>query len=249
MSGAAGEAARPASGPGALGAALIQARWSALRMMRGRTVWLAWIFALLPVGFTLMMAKAGHGAPWHEMFFPLAMLVGVLAPLFMASSMAEEIEDRTYTYLWSRPVPRWTVLVGKLMAAAPIAGGILAFTVAACFAFAEGGTPVDLARGIGAALLGALATCGVAGGLSVLIPRAGLGATYAYLLALDLPVGAIPFSLRNLSITHQVRQVAGVPADGDAPLQAALWLVGIGVLWLAIGIWRLTRSEFSSAER
>jgi ABC-type transport system involved in multi-copper enzyme maturation permease subunit len=239
----------PTSGPGALAAAVIQARWSALRMVRGRTIWLAWIFALLPIGFTLTMAQSDRGAPWHELFVPLVMLIGVLAPLFMASSMAEEIEDRTYTYLWSRPVPRWTIVVGKLMAAAPISGGILALSVAACFAFAEGGTPDQLARGITAALVGALAICGVAGGLAILIPRAGLVATYAYLLALDLPLGAIPFSLRNVSITHQIRQLAGVGGEGEAPVQAALWLLGIGGLWLVIGLWRLGRAEFSGAER
>jgi len=239
----------PLAAPGGFAAALIQARWSALRMVRGRTVWVAWIFALLPVGFTMVMAQSGHSAAWKDVAFPLSMLIGVIAPLFMASSMAEEIEDRTFTYLWSRPIPRWSVVVGKLMAAAPISAGILSVSTAACFALAEGGTPDLLARGVAAALCGAVTTCAVAGGLAIGVPRAGLGATYAYLLALDYPVGWLPFSLRNLSVTYQVRQVAGAGEVDGGVVPAVFWLLGIAALWLAIGLTRLARAEFSSGER
>jgi ABC-type transport system involved in multi-copper enzyme maturation permease subunit len=218
-------------------------------MVRGRTVWVAWIFALLPIAFTIALAQSGRGAPADQLFGPLVMLIGVLAPLFMASSMAEEIEDRTFTYLWSRPVPRWTVVVGKLLAAGPLSGGILAFSVAACYAFADSGAIADLLRAVIAAFAGAFAICGVSAGLALIAPRAGLGATYAYLLALDLPVGAIPFSIRNLSVTHQIRQIAGVSGAGDEAWIAALWLFGVGGLWLAIGLWRLSGAEYSASAR
>ena len=38
-------------------------------------------------------------------------VMALLSSVFVASSIGEEIEERTITYLWSRPLPRWTLLV------------------------------------------------------------------------------------------------------------------------------------------
>lgn len=236
---------------GGVAMALVQARWNALRMIRGRTIWVAWIFALMPVALTLVLSRGGHAVSWDELFTPLLLLAGVVVPLFMASSMAEEIEDRTFTYLWSRPVPRWSVVVGKLMAAAPIATGILAVAVGLCFAFAGGGGGGggSLGREIGAMAADVVATCGVAAGLAVLLPRQGLWATYAYLLVLDLPISGLPVSLHNLSIFYQTRVVAGSGGLDASAWSGLAWLAGIGAVWLAIGLLRLTRAEFASDTR
>jgi ABC-type transport system involved in multi-copper enzyme maturation permease subunit len=218
-------------------------------MLRGRTIWVAWTFAALPVVFTIVVAQAGRARDWGDLFGPLVMLAGVLGPLFMASSLAEEIEDRTFTYLWSRPVPRSSIVLGKLMAAAPLSGGILAVTVVVCFLASRGGTPGQLARGVAAAVAGATATCAISAGTSLLLPRAGLAVTYAY-LAIDLVIGAIPFSLRNLAVTHQIRQIAGVGSGGGEPVWiAAAWLIGVCAVWLALAFVRVARSEFTSGDR
>ena len=225
--------------------ALVQARWNAIRMVRGRTIWVAWIFALMPVILTLALSQGGRVVPWGDLFGPLLLLVGVVVPLFMASSMAEEIEDKTFTYLWSRPVPRWSVVVGKLMAAAPIATGIVAVTVGLCFAFASGGGGNSLGQEIGAIAADAVAISCVAAGLAVLLPRQGLWATYAYLLVLDLPISALPVSLHNLSVFYQTRVVAGVGVS-DTPVWSGLvWLAGIGGVWLTVGLLRLSRAEYA----
>ena len=107
---------------GGLAATLIQTQWNARRMLRGRTLVVAGVFALLPVAYTFLAGMNGDRGAWSDIFPPLVMLAALVAPLFMASSMAEEIEERTYTYLWSRPVPRWSVVMGKLCASIPIAG-------------------------------------------------------------------------------------------------------------------------------
>lgn len=235
---------------GGLAATLIQARWNTRRMVRGRIVWVAAFFAALPVAYTLLAGMNGAGS-WSDVFPPLVMLAAVVAPLFMAASMAEEIEERTYTYLWSRPVPRWSVVMGKLVASIPIAGGIVAVSVIGCYAAGKGASTGELVRGIAAVLAGTVAACAVSAGLAILFPRAGLAITYAYLLALDLPVGAIPFSIRNASITHQIRVIAGVSGVEPAPAIAGgvIWLAGISALWLAVAFLRLRRAEFSSGEK
>ena len=235
---------------GGLPAALIQARWNAVQMVRGRIVWVAAIFAALPVAYTVL-AGLNKVAAWSDVFVPLVMLAALVAPLFMASSMAEEIEDRTYTYLWSRPVPRWSVVMGKLLAAFPIAGALVVASVVGCYALGKGASSAELTSGIVAVLAGTLAACAVSAAFAILVPRAGLAITYIYLLALDLPIGAIPFSIRNASITHQIRAVAGVADVGLPPplWQAIVWLLGISGFWLAVAFLRLRRAEFSSGEK
>ena len=234
---------------GGMAASLIQARWSAKRMVRGKTIWVAATFALLPILFVMSMDQGGKQVDWHELFGPLMLLAGVLAPMFMASSLAEEIEDKTFTYLWSRPIPRWSVVVGKLLASIPIAGGFLCGTVTACYAFSKGGSPDMLARALGACIAGATAMCMVSAGFAVLVPRAGMAVSYGYILLLDLGIGAMPFSLRNLSVTYQIQQVAGVGDEDRGALVALVWLAGIGGFWLAIAFWRLLRAEFSTGDK
>lgn len=235
---------------GGLPAALIQARWNAVQMVRGRIVWVAAIFAALPVGYALLAGMNGAGQ-WSEVFVPLVILVALVAPLFMASSMAEEIEDRTYTYLWSRPVPRWSVVLGKLLAAFPIAGAVVVVAAVGGFALGRGGSSGELASGIVALLVGTLAACAVSAAFAILVPRAGLAITYIYLVALDLPIGAIPFSIRNASITHHIRTVAGLSGLEQPP---PLWsgvagIAAVSAFWLAIAFLRLRRAEFSSGEK
>ena len=231
-------------------ASLIQARWSARRMLRGRTVWVAWIFGLLPLGLVMLLAQGNKPAAWSGVYFLMTLVAGVLAPLFMASSMAEEIEDRTFTYLWSRPLPRWSVMIGKLLASVPIVMMVLSVSIVVCYVFArDDKTVTDLVRGLGAAGAGALALCMVSAGFSVLMPRAGMVVTYAYLLMFDLPVGGLPFSLRNVSVLHQMRQLAGTGGSEDPLWGAVVWMFGVGGLWLAIGLWRLSRAEFSAGDK
>jgi len=244
------ETARGGAELGGLAATMIQARWNARRMLRGRIVWVAGLFAALPVAYTFL-AGMNNVAAWSDIFPPLVMLAAVVAPLFMAASMAEEIEERTYTYLWSRPVPRWSVVMGKLVASIPIAGGIVALSVVGCYAAGKGASSEQLVRGIAAVAAGTITACSVSAALAILLPRAGLAVTYAYLLALDLPVGAIPFSIRNASITHEIRLIAGVSGvEPEPPItHGVLWLAGISAFWLAIAFWRLRRAEFSSGEK
>jgi ABC-type transport system involved in multi-copper enzyme maturation permease subunit len=236
---------------GGAAATFIQASWNARRMLRGRTVWVAIVFAVLPVAYTYLAGMNGDRGAWSDVFPLIVMLAALIAPLFMASSMAEEIEDRTYTYLWSRPVPRWSVVMGKLCASIPIAGSVVAAAVIGCFLVGKGASGEQLGRGIAAVLAGTVVACAVSAALAILFPRGGLVLTYVYLLALDLPIGAVPFSLRNAALTHQIRVLAGVSGvEPPPPLwQGAVWLAGIAAVWLAIAFWRLRRAEFSSGEK
>jgi hypothetical protein len=238
-------------------AAWLQAGWTVRRIAHGRMLWVAAFFALGPIVFALVLAGSRHAVKWDYLFAPLVILSGIVPPLFAAAMVADEFEERTFTYLWSRPFPRWSVLIGKLLATAPIAAALLCVTTILCHQLGQRGMSVDnpwsataLPRALGAMSMAALALSLVSGGLAVLMPRHGLGVAYAYLLVLDAPLGAMPFSIARLSMTYHVAVLGGLmkPEAGTAGA-SALWLLGIGLVWLLLGLWRIARSEFSSDER
>jgi ABC-2 type transport system permease protein len=242
---------------GGLSAAWVQAGWTARRLLRGRMLWVAAVFTLGPILFTVAMAESRRPVRWDELFAAMMLLTAIVPPLFAASTTADEIEDRTYTYLWSRPLPRWSVLAGKLIATVPMTAAVLCLTMLICFQLGRGSVSPTfpwpesaLAHALGALALASLGLSMASCGISVLMPRHGLGVTYAYLLALDAPLAAMPFSIANLSITHHILTVAGVQQGGSTGSVGVsiIWLLGIGGFWFAIALRRISASEFSAGD-
>jgi ABC-type transport system involved in multi-copper enzyme maturation permease subunit len=210
------------------------------RLLRGRAIWITLILSAVPalVAVALIGRHNRHGV--NDLLEISIWLLAVLAPLHVASSLSEELEDRTAAYLWSRPIPRWTIVSGKLLALVPL---VWAFEVAGAAAAAErvGGFGVTfhverVALGFG---LGTLAAACCSVGISTLWPKHGMAISMVYLLFVDLPMGVIPAALQQLSITHYVRTLAGEPAD-------ATTLIGLGVVslvWLLIALYRIRRLE------
>jgi ABC-2 type transport system permease protein len=226
------------------------ARLTLKRLFRGQAVWVALGIAILPVIVAMVLRQAVHD-PMERLTFTLDLYVvemfvlAVVPALFVASSIGEEIEDRTISYLWSRPLPRWNVIAGKLLALAPITigvtlvGWLLAIQVASD-ALAPAWTIVGLAAA-------ALAISMVAAGIATLAPKHGMALTIIYMLLFDVPIGEIPASLQVLSITHQARLLAGISAHGvhemvDRVAPAITMAVLAGV-WLALGLWKIRRTE------
>jgi ABC-type transport system involved in multi-copper enzyme maturation permease subunit len=239
-------------------AAGVQAGWTFRRLLRGRLLWVAGFLALMPISFAAIVVESGHTAKWSDLVASLLLLARVVAPLLTASLLADEFEQKTFTYLWSRPFPRWSVLVGKLVATLPVSVAILCAATLICFQLGQRGASPDtpwqamaLARGLGAVSLAAVGLALVSAGIAVLMPRHGLGVAYAYVLVLDISLGSMPFSIAKLSISYHVWALGGIaePGEAEPAVVAAAWLLGIGLVWLILGLWRLARSEFASSER
>lgn len=225
------------------------ARVTWMRIRRGQAVWVALGIAMLPVIVALVLRQAVTDTRDRLEFtldlYAVEMFVLAVVPaLFVASSIGEEIEDRTVTYLWSRPLPRWHVIAGKLVALSPIAvvlmlvGWLLAMQVA-YDRMAPTWTILAIA-------LGTVAVSCIAAGIGTLAPKHGMALTIIYMLLFDLPIGEIPASLQILSVTHQVRLLAGIHTLGvvDASrLAPAITIVVIAGLWLAVGLWKIRRTE------
>jgi hypothetical protein len=225
----------PVPTTGALLSTLTRITWK--RMVRGKALWVCFFIALLPVlaAFALRTHDIGTQVSYAVEVGAMALVTAV----FLASSIGDEIEDRTSTYLWSRPLPRWVVIVGKLLACAPVAiilivGGWTLANVAA-------GHPPS-AFSVIAFAVGTLTISTIAAGIVTLVPQHGMALTVAYIVILDGGLNLIPAKIQAISVTRQVRLIAGLEPE-TALVQPIITLVIIGAIWLAIGLWRVRKLE------
>src|SRR5258706_12391348 len=94
--------------PTAAGAIGTIARLTLVRLTRGKLLWVSLVIAFLP---TLLAAAVPDKRSLVGLLFGIELFtIAVIPTLFVAPSIGEEIEDRTATYLWSRPLARWTIL-------------------------------------------------------------------------------------------------------------------------------------------
>jgi ABC-type transport system involved in multi-copper enzyme maturation permease subunit len=211
------------------------------RLWRGRSLWVSVAIAALPIVYALLATTEPHLAErlFSTTFLVELLLLAVLPPLFVAASIGEEIEDRTATYLWSRPIGRGVIVAGKLLALAPVAAALL--VLGWLLAIRVGAGTFPTLRSAGALALGGLSSAAVAAGIALLAPRYGMALATSYLLFFDLPVGELPVSIRFLSLSHHTLTLAGMSGDGSRG--ALIGLVVVGAAWLAAGLYRLRRLE------
>ncbi|MEO7733387.1 MAG: hypothetical protein ABIY55_20665 [Kofleriaceae bacterium] len=210
------------------------------RLARGKALWIGALIAALPIIYAYIVHTAKGVGTADDLFIFVRPLLALLCGLFIGASIGEEIEERTSTYLWSRAIERWAVLAGKLFALAPIVIGMIVVAWAIAVEVLTGSAPSALSCGALAA--GALAASLTAAGISTLVPKHSMALTTGYMLV-DNFLGLLPISLREISITHQVRMLAHL--DGG-PLLIVTPVIGLAVIsavWGTIGFVRIRRLE------
>jgi len=210
------------------------------RLGRGMALWISALLAALPLIYA-GIAHAGRSQFQPILQFGFSTLPLALLPaMLVGASVGEEIEQRTATYLWSRPIARWAVLAGKLVALTPIVAAlVVASWLAAAWIATEQLPPLASSVALAA---GAIASSLVVAGIAVLVPKHGTALTIGYMLV-DLFVSAMPFSLQALSITYQIRVIAGMTDDPQAFVTPAIAIAAIAGVWTAIGLVRIRRLE------
>lgn len=217
-----------------------------LRILRRRALWVSMLIAALPVLYagamsSLIRSGVRSEAIGVDLFAIELLVLALLAPMFVATAIGEEVEDRTTTYLWSRPIARWSVLAGKLLTLVPL----IIVLVAASWSLA-GWIAWDMlppARTYIALSVCALSMSLVATGIGTLAPKHGMALTIVYLLFFDFPLGVLPQTLREMSVGHQIRTLSGLYPDETGPLSAVIGLVAISLLWTVVAALRVRRLE------
>jgi hypothetical protein len=208
-----------------------------------------WIMALilsLPGIVALALLENEPSQAWMVSLGTAISLLAIVPPVFAGGVVADELDAQTYTFLWSRPLPRWTVLAGKLMGAIPVVMVVIVASGAVGWKALEPEGLVDtdaLLSACVALVIGSIAACTVAAGIGTLVVRHPIVAGIVYMLLLDVPIGHIPFSLRHLSLSFQISELAGVGEVGVDALVSLAWIAGVTLVWLIVGLWRVGRLE------
>jgi ABC-type transport system involved in multi-copper enzyme maturation permease subunit len=207
------------------------------RLLRGRSLWVCALIAALPTVVAVFLRDDRDVV--EIMRFAQFRVIAILPPIFVASSIGDDIEDRTITYVWSRPIARWTLLVGKLATLAPVAAALAVVGwAAATVAYGDPIAPRELAT----FAFGTLAISCIAAGIATLLPSRGMVMSIIYLVVVDPTIGAIPASIQDISVTKQLWLLAGFHGDGSIATPLITLLVITGV-WLTIGLMRIRRLE------
>ena len=155
-----------------------------LRQLAGsRRLWLVLALVALPV-LAALLYRVGDSTTTSARFadnvtrtliasaiLPLSML------LFATSAFGNELVDRTLAYLTMKPLPRWRIVLPKLLAALVVGGIPVAASGFAALALAEGG-------GYGGALATAIGLLVGAAAYAAIFTWAGLATRHALLIGL-----------------------------------------------------------------
>lgn len=245
------------------------------RIFRTRRAWIAAGLAGMPVALALVVRLVSHfeGPPPLEVlisfvWFFLVQTIVPLVSLVMASAViAEEIEDRTITYLFTRPIPRPAILLGRWLAVAlPIAVLLVGSAELVVRLLENTGTEQGAKQWMPEGLHGSILLTVLMGGVvySALFAAAGalfkrpmligLGYTFVFEGFLGNLPGAnqkatVLFYLRSFlfserrSLVGDVEEaIFSVPLVEPGAAVRALAFILVGVL--ALGAWRFTKREY-----
>jgi ABC-type transport system involved in multi-copper enzyme maturation permease subunit len=245
-----------------------------LRTLRTRRCLVATLLCLAPVGVACLIALVAsfEGPPPQDLKIALLwnMLVQIITPLvalaYGSAVLAEEIEDRTITYLFTRPLERAAILLGRWLAAlVPLLGALALSTVTVLAILGrlgtEGGeawkTAGFDARLLGVVLIGGAVYSALFAAAGALFKRPvllGLGYTFVY----ELILGNLPGSNQKATVQYYLRSFL---LGGDESLQEAFsdnlalielaepaaalrMLAYILAGALLLGAWRLAKREY-----
>ena len=197
--------------------------------------------------------------PFCRFFLP------VIALTFGTAVLGDERENKTLVYLSTRPLPRWSLFLAKVLGSVPLVLGISLGTLLGICATAilAGGLPLPLLKA--AWVFVPTVTFGV---LAYLVFFSWLGAAFrnstligvAYVFLVEFFMGSVPGVLKQVSISFYIRSMLYDAAEplGVAPRErrgifqleliegsdAALVLAATAVGFLFLGMYWFSRREY-----
>lgn len=220
-----------------------------LRQMSGRwRLLIMAVLAALPVIIAVLMLRSSTApSVWEfEQAILSAMLAGSITPLVVlaiaAVAFANEIEDRTLANLTLSPLPRWKIVVPKLLAAISIAAPFIAASAFATSWVAFLGDTGAVVAVTVSALVGVALYASLFLWLGLVSPQA-IGVGLLYIVLWEGFFSGFVEGVRLLSIRHlAIALMHGLDERRFAPVDhlsfwATIVTTGVvvgGFLWLSI---------------
>jgi ABC-2 type transport system permease protein len=225
------------------------------------------LFAAAEGGVQIEGVKVGSAAIFGLMVwvFYLRFAVPVLAVFYGTALMADEVEDKTITYLFSRPIPRGAVLLGKYLAYLVCTVAVVLPSIVLVYLLimsrpggSLAGGFLDLVKDLVVVVLG-LATYGAL--------FAWIGAQFkrplltglAFVFAWEPAILVVPGYLRRFSVAYYLQGLVpqAMPTDDStvslltslfrefpSPATSLFWLAGITAVTLWLAMRTVTRREY-----
>ncbi len=232
------------------------------RFRRGAQVWLTLGILGLPViaaGVALATGNAGFTFFNQILELYLRFLVPFVMALYASTTVAEEVQAKTITYPFSRPVPRWTLPLGKYLGAVAINSVIVSVSLTLVFVLSllsEGAlleALPQLGQGLFALLLAVVLFGAIATAFGTMVTGHPFVATGVYFLVVEVGFSAVPGWLKITAMTVHLRTVAGIYqpktlmflSDPNLSLGVALSVVlTMTLLWLLLAAVWIGRVEY-----
>lgn len=191
----------------------VVARTSLLRASRRPSTWGLAAVAFVPALIGGALGAAGYGALGAAA--PLASWVAapLLAISLVAGVVGESFERRTMVYWFTRPVPRWSVIVGEFAANALLCAlilGLAGMLLAVAYALTGDATVGALLRIPLAFALEGVGLAGLALGVGVLAPKHPVVVAAAILLVVEGALPNLVAGFKYVSLFAHVGWLAGV---------------------------------------
>jgi len=231
-------------------------RLSLRQMLSTRRLLILLFVAMVPVALSVIarIVTPEDPADFRESVligpFVIAAVMPIVTVVLATASLGHEVEDRTFTYLYLKPMPRWQLAAPKIAAAGLVSAVIVTgcgFATSIVAPGAETITPIAIAGGL---LVGVLAYTSVFVWAGVVTSYAlPIGLVYVFLWEAAV-VGFMP-GIRWVSIRHYTQaSIHGFDdaqfADDAAILDLAQALPAAGiviVIFVALTVRRLGRMD------
>jgi ABC-2 type transport system permease protein len=214
------------------------------------------VLAAMPVAIAaLMLSSESAPSVWDfEQAVLGAMLAGAIAPLAVlaigAAAFSNELEDRTLANLTLAPIPRWQIVLPKLLAAITIAAPFIAASALATSYIAFLGD-VRAVVAVTVSLIVAVALYSSAFVYLGLVTTQAIGVGLIYIVLWEGFFSQFVAGVRLLSIRHYaISLMYGLDPRRFAPLddQLSLWVaialcVAVFGGFLALSVRRLRRMD------
>jgi ABC-type transport system involved in multi-copper enzyme maturation permease subunit len=247
--------------------------WLQVReILSGRKIWLAGLLAAFPAGLAFLVVQAGgwEGEPAEFVAFANPLFLFILYPmltcvllslLYGTTIVNSDLERKTITYLFTRPVPKWKLVAGKYAAvvaflALPVT---LSLLVAWLFLGAPGG--IRLFGGLELASLGGLvAYTAIYAAIGVVFRGRPLVVGIVYTFIVEGVLSFIPALVNMGTVTYYLRSVVvralglEVPLEltrlvgGASLVESILVLLAMAAAALGVAAVVVTRREYNVAD-
>jgi ABC-type transport system involved in multi-copper enzyme maturation permease subunit len=195
--------------------------------------------------------------------FYLRFTVPVLGVFYGTSLMADEVEDKTITYLFTRPIPRGAVLVGKYLAYlgctvfVVLPSVVLVYLLVVPIRGSLGGSFLDLVRDLLLLALG-LAVYGAVFAFVGAKFKRPLLIGLVFIFGWEQMALVFPGYLKRFTVAYYLQGLVphAMPSDGVLSLVQGIFrespsllgsLFWLGVIWavfLSLGAWIVSRREY-----